>query len=449
MVKHFDNNGDLIPIAEVLAETNAMLQDIPWTEANEKTSHLSGQRASEPAGKTRRYNRGVTTSVSALENSRDVIEMLEDYSFVDEWLIEHSGNGAAVRTRHDLGFLSGMSKTQASRLLYGNNAADEDQMTGLSTRMSTLNSLNIVNNGGSGADVTSIYMVQWGLNGKVYGIYPTGAGTGGIMKRDNGRVQKVDSSDRKLYGWETQFDLQFGLVVEDPRCIARVANIETAGAVNLFDWEPVIDAQTQMRNGGQDAIAYVSRKIWAAILKEAINKPNNMLTMANVFGDGMIPTLNGMPVRLMEAISETETATQSMAINAAANAISTNVIQLPTGVDWKGNTIYPGPHRLGMNRVLCKVDTKLVAAVDGAVLTVAVYTHSAATSIDSGTLLASKDITVNIDGPAVGTILADLMLPQDATYLQYLGVDYSVATQNISSGAVDCMLVKEVEKVVT
>jgi hypothetical protein len=308
LIKHFDDSGNLVPIAEVLERNNAMLQDIPWTVANEKTSHLSAQRASEPAGTTRRYNRGVTKSVSALENSRDVIEMLEDYSFVDEFILKHSSNAAAVRSRHDRGFVSGMAKTQATRLLYGNNAADQDQMTGLATRMASVNSLTVVDNGGSGADVTSIYLVQWGLDGQVHGIYPEGIGTGGVMMQDNGRQRTEDSSNRILYGFETQFDLQFGLVVEDPRCIGRVANIETSGAVNLFDWEPVIDAQVQMKNGGTGAIAYVSRKVWAAILKEAINKPNNMLTMSNVFGDGDIPTLNGMPVRLMEAISETETA---------------------------------------------------------------------------------------------------------------------------------------------
>jgi hypothetical protein len=140
---------------------------------------------------------------------------------------------------------------------------------------------------------------------------------------------------------------------------------------------------------------------------------------------------------------------QSVVLNAAAAALSTNVIQLPTGEDWKKNTIYPGPHRLGKMRVLCSVATALAAAVDGAVLTIGVYTHST-TTVNSGTLIASKSVTINTTGTgatAIGTILADLMIPQDTTFSQYLGVYYSVATQNVSAGAVDCALVSEVEKV--
>ena len=140
---------------------------------------------------------------------------------------------------------------------------------------------------------------------------------------------------------------------------------------------------------------------------------------------------------------------QSVILNAAAAALSTNVFQLPTGENWKKDTVYPSPHRLGKMRVFCSVSTALAAAVDGAVLTIGVYTHST-TTVNSGTLIASKSVTVNTAGTgatAAGTIIADLMIPQDTPFSQYLGVYYSVATQNVSAGAVDCALVKEVEKI--
>lgn len=306
IVKMFDNKGMLIPTAEVLERVNAIIQDLPMIEANEKIRHRTSQRNSLPAGKTKRYNDGVIPTASARDTSLDVIELIEDFSDVDEDLAAHTGNSAGVRADEDRAFVEGLSQTMASRYFYGNNAVDMDQMTGLAVRMNTVNNATIIDNGGSGANLTSIYLVQPGRD-TVHGIYPTGT-TAGIDVQDKGKVRNQDATSAKVrWLWETQFKMQFGLVVRDPRSIGRVANIKATGAADTFDWEAVIDAQVQMKLN-TPTIAYVSRRIWAQILKEALNKPNNLLNMQNVFGDGNIPTLNGMPVRLSEAISESEDA---------------------------------------------------------------------------------------------------------------------------------------------
>lgn len=306
IVKMFDNKGMLIPTAEVLERTNAIVQDLPMIEANEKIRHRTSQRNSLPAGKTKRYNDGVVPTASSRDTSLDVIELIEDFSDVDEDLANHTGNPAGTRADEDRAFVEGIGQTQASRFFYGNNAADPDQMTGLAPRMSTVNNNTVISNGGSGANLTSIYLVQPGRD-TVFGIFPTGS-SAGLDVQDKGLVRNQDDTSGKVrWLYETQFKLQFGLVVRDQRSIGRVANIKATGSTYLFDWEAVIDVQTQMKLN-TPTVCYVSRRIWAQILKEALNKPNNLLNMQNVFGDGMIPTLNGMPVRLSEAISESETA---------------------------------------------------------------------------------------------------------------------------------------------
>lgn len=308
LAKLFDAQGrPMMPVA-VIAKAVPELMDIPWIEANEKIKHRVLQLNSLPAGKSRVYGRGVTPSVSSTEVNIEVIEMLEDRSVIDEDQAAHSGNIAHVRSVQDRAFLTGLGETLGSRMFYGNHSTDPLQMTGLLPRMATA-SATVIDNGGSGSDCTSIVMVQWGPE-KVHGIYPTGT-QAGVYAEDKGLQKIIDATGgagAAFYAWESQFKLQPGLVVNDPRNIAAVRSIEVSGADFLFDFEAIIEAQVQMRNGGKDAIAYCGRKVYAQILIAALNKENNNLTMANVFGDGMMPTLNGMPVRMTESIVDTEDA---------------------------------------------------------------------------------------------------------------------------------------------
>jgi hypothetical protein len=133
---------------------------------------------------------------------------------------------------------------------------------------------------------------------------------------------------------------------------------------------------------------------------------------------------------------------QTVALNAGANANSTNVWSAATGkAEFDSTTAkYADFSTLAEMRILVTVEGEaLAAAVDGAVLTIAVYEHTAATSIDSGNVILTKDITVNTaatGATAIGTVLADFILPQGEIDEKYLGLDYSVATQNISTGKV-------------
>lgn len=137
---------------------------------------------------------------------------------------------------------------------------------------------------------------------------------------------------------------------------------------------------------------------------------------------------------------------QSIIINAAAAAISSNVQKLVAGKDFLGTQKFADLSVLGKMRVVAQAKTLITAVADSAVLTIAVYNHSAATNIHTGTLLASVDVTVPLAGLAAGTNLADLMIPQGKIALQYVGVYYSVATQNIDAGTVDTYLTDHREK---
>jgi hypothetical protein len=131
---------------------------------------------------------------------------------------------------------------------------------------------------------------------------------------------------------------------------------------------------------------------------------------------------------------------QSIIIAAAAAAQATNICKLVAGKDFLANTKYADLSVLGKMRVIAQAKTPITAVADSATLTIAVWNHTAATSIESGTLLASVDVTVPLAGLAAGTNLADLMIPQNKITKQFVGVRYSVATQNVDAGTVDTYL---------
>jgi hypothetical protein len=124
------------------------------------------------------------------------------------------------------------------------------------------------------------------------------------------------------------------------------------------------------------------------------------------------------------------------------------------GKEWKykydgTSTRTPDPSSGGAGVIEVKVTTDFVAAADGAVLTIYLYEHTAATSINSGNIIGqSEPITVNIDGQDAGTVLWRFHIPTDKVTERYLGLYYGVATQNITTAAVDAALLWGAEKLV-
>lgn len=146
---------------------------------------------------------------------------------------------------------------------------------------------------------------------------------------------------------------------------------------------------------------------------------------------------------------------QDISANAAAGNQSTNVLDLDqaVGISWKykfdgTSSRTPDPSSGGHDPVIeVRVTTAFVAAVDGAVLTITLYEHTAASSINSGNIIAvSQPITVNIAGQAVGTVLWRIAIPSDKVTERYLGLYFGVATQNINTAAVDAAILPGTEK---
>lgn len=258
--KMINPDGTLAKIVEVLdRDTGMILQEAPWIPSNDIWVNKTVRRGTLPTAARRKLNKGVAKGVSRTTEVMDVIEMLAIYAEYDKDFIDSFPDAARARLQEAKAFLEGMGQSLASDILYCDSYADPDGMNGLAPRLDTLDGEFVIGAGGAGGDTTSIFVVTWGEN-EVYLTYPKNMSNLGIEHKDLGEVtlEEYDANgaatSRMYQGYRDYFQVKCGLVVRDPKCIGRVANIETAGNTNTFDEDNLITLLGNMRVNGSTRI---------------------------------------------------------------------------------------------------------------------------------------------------------------------------------------------------
>lgn len=299
--KRIDPDGKMSLIVEALnVEMGNILEEAPWMASNDVWVNKTVRRASLPTGTRRRLNKGVPTEVSRVNEVLDVISMIETYAEYDKEYIDNMPSPAQARLDEAKAFIEGIGKTLVSDILYGDNALNPDQITGLAPRLATIDNKFVFGGGGTGSDVTSIYVVTWG-NTEAYLCYPKNSGGKlGITHEDKGRVTLEDADSNKYEGYRDWFQVKCGLVVKNPRCVGRYANIETAGASNIFDEDNLIKLLNKMKTNSSTRL-YCNETIMSQAEIALKDKTNVNWTSEN--GLGGIPFLKfrGIPVRKIDS----------------------------------------------------------------------------------------------------------------------------------------------------
>lgn len=302
MAKRIAPDGSQMTIAEIMTLENAMLRDIPWVSANDIWSHKSLRRASQPAGSWRGMNEYVAPEKTTTDEIMDVIGIIEGFSVADKLWIDRQPNPGMARMGNATAFLEGMARTLGSAFLYGNTNVTPKTPHGLAPRIATLGRY-AVGGSGTGSDVTSVYVVTWG-RGACYGIYPkTGTGPSGeflIQHTDLGVLVDTNTAGAKLVTYQDNFKFEGGLVVEDPRCLGRYANIETAGSSNLFDEDNLIRLINRMKTGPGTAI-YANETIKTQMDILAKDKNNIRFTINTVLSGEPVTSFLGIPIRKIDS----------------------------------------------------------------------------------------------------------------------------------------------------
>ena len=306
VVKRHDPDGSLSTIAEVLNENNDIIQDAVWKEANDVYSNKTTRRSSLPDGTWRKFNKGVDTESSETIELVDVIGILETRSENDKDLIDSFKNPTQARMDEAMAFVEGLGQTMAAALIYGDASADPEKFTGLAPRLdSTAATTNVINEGGTGSDLCSVFVVDWGMN-SVYMTYPRNSVVG-LEHEDLGVIDALDSDSKKFRAYGDLFKWKAGMVVKNNKSIGRLANIESTGTSNLFDPDNLITLMNRMTKGPGRRI-YCNETVMTQIEILEKDKSNTFFYKADGLAPGPTMMFKDVPIRQVNQMTITETA---------------------------------------------------------------------------------------------------------------------------------------------
>src|SRR4030042_630700 len=129
LAKRTDPRGGTMAIAEILNQTNEVIGDMPWIEANDTFSHKALRRLSLPEASWRLLNQGVGVGASRTYESVETIGMLEAYAEVDVELVRAAPDPRAFRMQEAAAFIEGMGQTLANTFFYGDSSVDPEKFT--------------------------------------------------------------------------------------------------------------------------------------------------------------------------------------------------------------------------------------------------------------------------------------------------------------------------------
>ncbi len=310
-------------VMEILEQSNEVLDDAMFLEANNVTTHRTVIRTGLPESYWRSLNRGVPKSKSRTVQVDDRIGILETWSVVDAALAELNGQQADFLLSEERAFLESMNQEVARTIFYGDITSSPAAFQGLSSRFNTADSskaelaVNVIDAGGTGPNLTSAWLCVWG-DLSLHMIYPKGTPSG--LKREFlGRCPVVDDDANEFMGYKTNYSWSLGLCVRDWRYVVRIANIDTAQLDTLLNGgaadasgQALIRCMIKAHNLipnirlGRPAW-YMNRNVKTLLDLMAAEKSNVNLTMANFAGES-VTAFKGVPVRQVDALTNAETA---------------------------------------------------------------------------------------------------------------------------------------------
>ncbi len=316
VTKRLAPNGSIDMVAEILNETNEILDDMVWIEGNLETGHRTTIRVGLPTPTWRKLYGGVQPTKSVTAQVTDSCGMLEAYAEVDKALADLNGNTKEFRLSEDRPHIEGISQELASTLFYGNEATEPEAFTGFGPRFndqSAANGGNILTDAATpdNADNSSIWLIVWGSN-TVHGIYPKGS-KAGLQMTDKGQVtiENIDGSNGRMEAYRTHYRWDVGLTVRDWRYVVRINFDHEDLTADAATGPDLVDLMTQALElvpsltSGRPAF-YMNRSVRSFLRRQIKNAvTNSTLTMDTVAGKRVMH-FDEVPVRRVDAITNTE-----------------------------------------------------------------------------------------------------------------------------------------------
>jgi len=312
--KRMDPDDQIARIIELLAQSNEILQDMPFMEGNLTTGHRTTVRTGLPTPTWRMLNGGVLPTKSTTAQIDEQCGMLEAYSQVDKALADLNGQSGPLRFSEARAHLEAMNQEMAQTLFYGSAVAPEE-FIGLSVRYNdstAANAASVIKAGGTGGDNTSIWLIAWDEE-TLTGIYPKGS-TAGLQHEDLGLETEEASGGvagalNRVYRDHWRWDC--GIALKDWRYVIRICNIDLSDLALASGYPKLIDFMEQAEevipsNLGRRAF-YMNRTIRRFLRKQYRSDVTSGggLTYENVSGQ-RVTMFGNTPVRITDALLNSE-----------------------------------------------------------------------------------------------------------------------------------------------
>ena len=315
--KRSDPDGRVPIVAELLSQSNEILDDCVFKEGNLPTGERVVIRTGLPGVYWRALNQGIPSTKSTTAQIDEACGILEARSEVDKDLAMLNGNTAQFRLSEDTAFLEAMNQTQAETMFYGNPGTDPKKFLGLAPRYGDLsadNAVNILSAGGSGSDNASVYLVVWGDN-TVYCPFPKGS-KAGLTHEDLGEQTVYNSDGTRLQAFATRYQWKNGLVV-------RICNIDISDLLGSSSTQAstastalvklMARALYRIPNMAMGRAAfYMNRTVHSGLSIAAMDKSQSVLAIQeglSQFGSAQsYLSFLGVPLRRVDALINTEAA---------------------------------------------------------------------------------------------------------------------------------------------
>lgn len=316
--KRLDPDGSLPEIVELLQQTNEILMDMLWVEGNLPTGHRITVRTGLPTAAWRLLNNGITPSKSRTAQVDEACGILEAWCEVDIALAKLNGNEAAFRLSEAKAFIEAMNNQMSTALFYGNAAINPEQFTGLSARYSAIaganNGTNIVDGGGTTSVMSSVWLVSWGEQTCV-GIFPKGSAAG-LQHNDHGPQTVMTATGigtGRLRAYQDQWIWNAGMALKDWRYVSRIANIDINNLVSQSNATDLVKSMIKSTHRMPfiklgKPVFYMNRTTFEFLdiqRRDAV-EVGGQLKYEDVDGK-RVPFFRGIPVRICDALTQTET----------------------------------------------------------------------------------------------------------------------------------------------
>lgn len=309
-VKKFGSNFSQADADNInaLSINNQLMQDLTWRACNNGDYHKINVATTLGRAAKRRYNQGIAKTRGSRSPVLFPTTMIEAKSQVD---IDEYRKDPSVRKDNDDLIFQGINNDIVYSLLYDDNTADPENITGILSYLNTTGHDRVLDGGGS-SNLTSILLACFGPSTGT-GLFPQSS-TPGLKVTDKGEKDIPELDDdgvptgKYYYGLETHFKWDYGFAMKDDRFFVRIANIDVSDRTDdKFDLMLLNAAWNLIPNHNAGRMCWLMNSAAKSLVDNAVASQSNLLhTEKNNYGQ-LVDYLHGAPIRVVNSFSINET----------------------------------------------------------------------------------------------------------------------------------------------